>query len=59
MNPLSKDKGVFIIYIYKMQNIVMPNTTWLSISSSPILSSSYGQMTAQFVSLFQWRKTAT
>ena len=50
MNPLSKDKGVFIIYIYKMQNIVMPNTTWLSISSSPILSSSYGQF-AQFVSL--------
>ena len=51
MNPLSKDKGVFIIYIYKMQNIVIL-TTWLSISSSPILS--YGQMTAQFVSLQCW-----
>ena len=55
MNPLSKDKGVFIIYIYKMQNIVIL-TTWLSISSSPILSSSYGQMTAQFVSLQCWHE---
>ena len=55
MNPLSKDKGVFIIfYIYKMQNIVIL-TTWLSISSSPILSSSYGQF-AQFVSLQCWHE---
>ena len=54
MNPLSKDKGVFIIYIYKMLNIVMLHTTWLSISSSPILS--YGQMTAQIVSLQCWHE---
>ena len=31
MNPLSKDKGVFIIYM--MQNIVMLHTTYLTISN--------------------------
>ena len=49
MNPLSKDKGVFIIYM--MQNIVMLHTTYLIVSNLTFyFILSHGQMTAQFVS---------